>query len=133
MSDEAQRRCEAPRSQRNPFGRRCQLERGHVGPHDWQRDGDPVPSRSGAADIGGWKLVPRETEPGQIAWSWSSGAHHDDGPQFSSEREAIDFMRRLDLLPPAVLDRFGGRAGDDAMGPGSTFNRRSGDDGPYAA
>lgn len=43
MSDHAEQRCEAPRSQRNPLGRRCQKTLGHDGMHDWQEPDDAPP------------------------------------------------------------------------------------------
>jgi hypothetical protein len=51
------------------------------------------------ASLAGWTLIQRETELGQLVWSWLPAGRQDFGPQFLTRREALEFMRQRQTSP----------------------------------
>ena len=82
-----------------------------VGFDDGEGSVDAVEERKFAeeASLAGWTLVQRETDLGQLVWSWTRADCEEPGPQFLTRREAMDFMRELELLPPVLLDELAER------------------------
>jgi hypothetical protein len=69
------------------------------------------------ASVAGWTLVQRETDLGQLVWAWRPAAGSSPCPEFLTRREAVEFMRLLDLRPES---RSNGSSGSPGRHEGST-------------